>query len=51
VLKRLNGGPGAVAEDAVGVDRPVAAQYRREAALDIRDRLAGVANRERKAYR
>jgi hypothetical protein len=50
VLEGLEGGPGPGAEDAVGVDGG-AGQDGGQAVLNVRDRVAAVAEREGQAYR
>jgi hypothetical protein len=50
-LERLQRGAGAGTEDAVGIDGSTARQDRRQAVLDVRDRLPVVANGEGQAYR
>ena len=49
-LEGLERGPGARTEDAVGVDG-CARQNRREAVLDVGDRVAAVPDGEGQAYR
>jgi hypothetical protein len=51
VLEGLDGGAGAWAEKTVGIDGRALGQDRRQAVLDVGDRLAPVTEGERKAYR
>jgi hypothetical protein len=52
VLERLDGGPGAVAEDPIGVDqRGTTTQDRRQATLDIGNGFPLVTEGGRQAYR
>jgi hypothetical protein len=51
MLKRLDGGAGAVAVIAVGINGAARAQNGAQAALDVGDRGTRVPEGDRKAYR